>query len=199
MPVVTNFMNQAVKVCATLSTHRKLTRWGGAAVMVFAVSGCGMPLGPPRERDRDAAVEQGEENGGGFLFGEQGVPLFQGERPAPAPGGGGGGIGVNALLWRATLDTIAFMPLSSADPFGGVIITDWYALPDAGGGERFKLTVFILDHRLRADGIKVAVFRQEQANGVWVDAAVNASTAADLEDVILTRAREMWLDANAEP
>jgi len=164
--------------------------------MVFAVAGCGIPLGPPRERDRDAAVEQGEENGG-FLFGEQGVPLFQGGDPAPAAGGGG--IGVNALLWRATLDTIAFMPLSSADPFGGVIITDWYAPPDAGGGERFKLTVFILDHRLRADGIKVAVFRQEQTNGVWVDAAVNPSTATDLEDVILTRAREMWLDANAGP
>src|SRR5438874_8475199 len=81
-----------------------------------------------------------------------------------------GGIGVNSYLWRATLDTLAFMPLQSADPYGGVVITDWYVNPEAPG-ERFKCTVYILDARLRADGLNVAVFKQNKnAAGEWIDA-----------------------------
>ncbi len=101
-------------------------------------------------------------------------------------------LGVNSYLWHASLDTLAFMPLHSADPFGGVIITDWYSAPDAPG-ERMKVTVYILDRRLRADGIKLKVFRQVAQNGVWQDAAVNPDTATKLEDAILTRARELRL------
>ena len=103
-------------------------------------------------------------------------------------------LGVNSYLWHASLDTLAFMPLQSADPFGGVIITDWYSAADSPT-ERLKVTVYILDRRLRADGIKLAVFRQVQANGNWQDAAVNPDTATKLEDAILTRARELRLAA----
>ena len=79
-------------------------------------------------------------------------------------------IGVNGYLWRATLDTLKFMPLASADPYGGVIITDWYANPEAPN-ERLKITVYILDARLRADGLNVAVFKQNKAaDGQWIDA-----------------------------
>jgi hypothetical protein len=102
-------------------------------------------------------------------------------------------LGVNSYLWHATLDTLSFMPLQSADPFGGVIITDWYSAPE-NPNERMKVTIYILDRRLRADGIKVAVFRQTHAaDGVWADAAVNPDTATKLEDAILTRARELRL------
>jgi hypothetical protein len=101
-------------------------------------------------------------------------------------------LGVNSYLWHASLDTLAFMPLSSADPFGGVIITDWYSAPD-DKNERMKVTVYILDRRLRADGIKIAVFRQTNAGGVWADAAVNPDMSTRLEDAILTRARELRL------
>jgi hypothetical protein len=101
-------------------------------------------------------------------------------------------LGVNAFLWHASLDTLAFMPLASADPFGGVIITDWYSAPD-DKNERVKVTVYILDRRLRADGIKIAVFRQTNAGGVWADAAVNPDMSTRLEDAILTRARELRL------
>jgi hypothetical protein len=101
-------------------------------------------------------------------------------------------LGVNSYLWHASLDTLAFMPLASADPFGGVIITDWYSAPD-DQNERMKITVYILDRRLRADGIKLAVFRQTKAGAVWTDAAVNPDTAVRLEDAILTRARELRL------
>ena len=101
-------------------------------------------------------------------------------------------LGVNSYLWHATLDTLAFMPLQSEDPFGGVIITDWYASPQTPN-ERVKVTVYILDRRLRADGLKVAVFRQAKSNEGWVDAAVNPDTAVKLTDAILTRARELRL------
>ena len=101
-------------------------------------------------------------------------------------------LGVNSYLWHASLDTLAFMPLASADPFGGVIITDWYSAPD-DANERMKVTVYILDRRLRADGLKIAVFRQTRAGASWADAAVNPDTATRLEDAILTRARELRL------
>ena len=101
-------------------------------------------------------------------------------------------LGVNSFLWHASLDTLSFMPLASADPFGGVIITDWYSAPD-DTNERLKVTVYILDRNLRADGIKIAVFRQTRASGIWTDAAVNPDTATKLEDAILTRARELRL------
>jgi hypothetical protein len=99
-------------------------------------------------------------------------------------------LGVNSYLWHATLDTLAFMPLASADPYGGVIITDWYSAP-SNLNERMKITIYILDRRLRADGLKVAVFRQTRSNEGWVDATVNPQTASKLEDAILTRAREL--------
>jgi len=101
-------------------------------------------------------------------------------------------LGVNSYLWHATLDTLAFMPLASADPYGGVIITDWYSAPK-NPDERMKLTIYILDRRLRADGIKVAVFRQTRSQSGWMDAQVNPDTATKLEDAILTRARELRL------
>ena len=103
------------------------------------------------------------------------------------------GIGVNGYLWRATLDTLAFMPLASADPYGGVVITDWYVNPEKPD-ERFKCTVYILDARLRADGLNVAVFKQNRdASGNWVDAPTAAQTETDIENAILTRARQLRL------
>jgi hypothetical protein len=101
-------------------------------------------------------------------------------------------LGVNSFLWHATLDTLSFMPLRSADPFGGVIITDWYSAP-AAPNDRVRVTAYILDRRLRADGLKITVFRQTQTPQGWVDAAVNPETAVKLEDAILTRARELKL------
>jgi hypothetical protein len=101
-------------------------------------------------------------------------------------------LGVNSYLWRATLDTINFMPLASADPVGGVVISDWYAAPDKPD-EHMKVTVYILDRRLRADAVKVSVFRQVRNPNGWTDAAVNPDTGIKLENAILARARELRL------
>jgi hypothetical protein len=100
------------------------------------------------------------------------------------------GIGVNAYLWRGALDTLSFMPLMSADPFGGVIITDWYS-PAGSTGERFKATAYILGRELRADAVRVSLFHQVQQGGQWVDAPLSAGTATELENKVLTRAREL--------
>jgi hypothetical protein len=115
-------------------------------------------------------------------------PFGGGRKPAPAAP-----IGVNGYLWRATLDTLAFMPLASADPYGGVILTDWYVNPEKPD-ERFKCTVYILDTRLRADGLNVTVFKQvRDATGAWVDAPASDQTSTDIENAILTRARQLRL------
>lgn len=111
---------------------------------------------------------------------------------------GGGGIGVNSYLWRASLDTLTFMPLDSADPFGGVIITEWHS-PAETPNERFKVTVYILGTELRSDGLKVSVFRQLRDGDGWRDGPLDARTATELEDVILTRARQFRIDATAAP
>lgn len=118
------------------------------------------------------------------------IDLFGGKDESSS----GGGIGVNGYLWRASLDTLAFMPLVSADPFGGVIITDWYSAKDSPG-ERVKMTVYILDTRLRADGIRVSVFRQQRSEeGTWVDGAIDPATPTKIENAILTRARELRVE-----
>ena len=99
-------------------------------------------------------------------------------------------IGVNSYLWRAALETVSFMPLLQTDSSGGVIVTDWYANP-ANPGERVKLTVTILDQDLRADAVRVAASRQVAAAGGWAEAPVQAATVQRLEDIILTKAREL--------
>jgi hypothetical protein len=99
-------------------------------------------------------------------------------------------IGVNAYLWRASLDALSFAPLLQADANGGVIITDWYANPQ-NPGERVKLTVAILDRDLRADALRVSGTRQIAQNGTWVDAPLQAATVQRVEEIILTRARDL--------
>lgn len=105
-------------------------------------------------------------------------------------------IGVNSYLWRATLEALSFMPLLQTDSNGGVVVTDWYTNPN-NPNERMKVSVTILDQDLRADALRVAASRQVLTNGVWVDAPVAAATTQKLEDVILTRARDLRRQASA--
>lgn len=150
------------------------------------------------------------------LFGEGGLSL--GGKSASDAEEGASGLGVNSFLWRASLDTLSFMPLASADPFGGVIITDWYSAPDAPD-ERFKVTVYILGRQLRSDAVRAQVFRQARGSAAatilararqpagqrqparpapvrggpadWVDVPVDQATPGELENAILTRARQL--------
>jgi len=157
--------------------------------MSLALGACNFDIGGeakyPENRQPGQNMPQYEEPES--VFGQGGLFGSAGKEDGS---GGGGGVGVNSLLWRASLDTVSFMPLVSADPFGGVIITDWYT-PPATPDERFKVNVYILGRALRADGIRASVFRQQNQGGTWLDAPVALNTATDLENAILTRARQL--------
>lgn len=126
---------------------------------------------------------------GSLASDEGGIALFGDNKDTKRSDSGG--FGVNAFLWRATLDTIAFMPIQSADPFGGLIVTDWYSSPDTPD-ERTKLNIIIRDRDLRADGLKVTIFRQTRTHGKeWVNADSPKEAATSVENAILTKARQI--------
>lgn len=161
----------------------------GVAALVGVTASCS---GIKTERTTQESIESVEDKrkrAGGKLFGDDALTLGGVERPAAAAGGGG--IGVNSFLWRASLDTVLFMPVNSADPFGGVIITDWHTPQDAPPEERFKLNIYILGRSLRADGVRVAVFRQVKDGASWRDASVAEEVGTKIEDAILTKARQL--------
>lgn len=120
------------------------------------------------------------------IFGGDGLKIGRSDDKDSASSG----IGVNSYLWQATLDTISFMPLASADPFGGVILTDWYSPPNSPR-ERLKINAFIMGRELRSDAIQVKVFRQIKNGNDWQDSSVAENTESKLEDAILTRARQI--------
>lgn len=122
----------------------------------------------------------GVEGGDGFTYFSS----------SAAGGAGGAPVSVNTFLWRASLDTVSFMPLVSADAYGGVLITDWYAPPETPD-ERFKINLFVTGQALRADSVKAVVFRQIRQGGDWRDSAVDPSTARGLENTVLSRARQL--------
>lgn len=170
---------------------------GGCAVCLFLclalfLSGCSKegegikteakyPTGAERDSSNDIYTKQEG------IFGED-FPLFGGKKDKESRPDSG--MEVNSFLWRASLDTVSFMPLASADPFGGVIITDWYQPPESPG-ERFKANVFILGRELRTNALKVKLYRQVKESGVWKDADVEPGAREKLEDTILTRARSL--------
>ena len=128
-------------------------------------------------------------NVAGSLFGPQGLSVnLLGKSRANSTAGAA--LGVNAYLWRGALDTLSFMPLSSADPFGGVIITDWWQPPQAPD-ERFKATAYILGRELSAAALRLSIFRQVLKGGHWVDAAVSPETVSEIENRVLDRARTL--------
>ena len=175
-----------------------------ALISSTLVSGCGLDVKEdylvldPMQRDSYIYESELKNKPGGYgstIFGDGGLDLLTLGRGSKK-GLGGPGVAVNSYLWRATLDTIAFMPLSSADPFGGVIITDWYSPPEAPK-ERYKLSDYIMARQLRADGVKVAVFRQKtSAPGTWQSETVSKDTAINLENKILVRARQLRVASN---
>lgn len=158
---------------------------------LIGLSACG--LGPTTEETttsypKDEKDRRKERRG--KLTGDEGLTIGgnTGEKDKDT---GKNPLGVNSFLWRATLDTLSFLPMTAADPFGGTILTDWYEDPETPG-ERFKVNVLILDRQLRADSLKISTFRQQKSKtGEWADAPTDAKLGRKLEDTVLTRAREL--------
>lgn len=160
----------------------------------FLLASCGLPVVGQYPQPVSAGSDIYDPTGNvankpkNSVFGPNGLTF--GGPSKPEPGAGSSGIGVNSFLWRASLDTIAFMPLASADPFGGIILTDWYS-PPGSPDERFKAQIYILSRELRSDGVTAKVFKQVRQNGQWVSAPLSPDTTDKLIDAILTRAREL--------
>lgn len=164
-----------------------------ALAAAFAITACSS-WGGKTESVQDEIFKEQRKHGS--IFGtEGGLNLLGSNRTKGEQDGTG--LGVNGFLWRASLDTLSFMPVVSADPFGGVILTDWYSPADTPN-ERFKVNLYILDRQLRADGVRVSVFRQLRNGATWQDAGVSADTGARLEDAILTRARQLRISQTAQ-
>jgi hypothetical protein len=157
-----------------------------AAALTATLGGCG---GGNLDTSAKNTHDSSEQPSSGFLTGGSGGLFNLGgghDKAAPADPA----MGVNVYLWRGTLETLKFMPLAQADPFGGVIITDWWT-PASSPSERFKATAYVLSRQLRADGVRVTLFRQVQQNGQWVDAPVDPSKPTELENMVLAKAREL--------
>jgi Domain of unknown function (DUF3576) len=175
-------------------------RWAlGAslALLLLALGACeGTNVNSQYPERRDGRTVPAPSSERDTVFGPGGFSFFNlgdtGKKKQQTDGTGG--VAVNSFLWRASLDTMSFMPLASADPFGGVIITDWYSPPETPN-ERFKATVYILERELRANGVRVALFRQSRNGSDWQDVATSQETAVSLENAILTRARQLRVSA----
>lgn len=150
-------------------------------IMLTSCSSFQVPDWIDTEGARDKAMNTGKPEGGRI---QDNFKLFGSDVKDT-----GATIGVNALLWRASLDTVSFMPLDQADPYGGIISTEWYTNPE-NPNERYKIIIYILDSRLRADAIRVAFFMQQLLNGEWVNVTVSDETRITLENSILTKARQ---------
>lgn len=182
----------ALKFLTATTVLLTLAACGGASQSDYD-SYPGSAPGNERILGRSATIADKKQQSG--LFGDKGLDIFGSDKKTNQ---NGGGIGVNSFLWRATLDTLSFMPLSSADPFGGVIITDWYSPPETPN-ERFKVTGYILGTALRTDALKVSIFRQVKSGpDQWTDATVESKTVTAMEDAILTRARQLRIDSASQ-
>jgi hypothetical protein len=168
--------------------HPVMTRPTGTAVAVILSLGCLALAGCASKAAPNVTGTAAAPRTGGFHLFSRKAPKAGVDNPVA--------IGVNSYLWRASLDVLNFMPLASADPYGGLIVTDWYVNPEKTD-ERFKVNVYILDTRLRADGVNVSINRQTKgADGQWVNAQTSSQTESSMEDAILARARSIRIGAD---
>ena len=102
---------------------------------------------------------------------------------------------VNVFLWRGALETVDFMPLASADPVGGTIITDWYSTGE-NINERCKLNIFINGTTLTTENLRVTSFCQEFKNQTWINKTINKDNNIKIENAILNKAKKLRLQSS---
>ena len=129
---------------------------------------------------------------GGGLFGEDGMGLFKGGKEKDSKGFASAGMPINPYLWSASLETLSFMPLNSADPFGGTIFTDWYS-SEINENERCKINVFISGAELKTQNLRVSSFCEVFKNNKWVGIKTNNEDNIGLENAILNKAKKLKL------
>ncbi len=172
-------------------SFKKLPFFVAAFAVLLLVNACSGIKGEAKypTGNRDKADQGDIYTDHESIFGEDGLKVFSTKNKQETDNNP---LSVNAFLWRASLETVSFMPLASADPFGGVIITEWYNNPEEPNS-RHKLNVFITDKQLRASALKVSMFKQERSseNTSWKDVKVSPAATKKVEDAILAKAREL--------
>lgn len=172
-----------------------------AAIGLVVVAGAGLSACSSWKNIQTEAPEVNPTDmpkGPGLLSGESGnlLDAFKGSGNGQATEANTN-IGVNIYLWRAALESIAFMPITQADSNGGVIVTDWYSQPNQQD-ERVRANILILGKSLRAEALKVTLFRQQRVGNEWKDVVVSLATTTALEDTILTKARALKVQTLAK-
>lgn len=160
------------------------------------LAGCSGDLSPKGNQPVPMGRNEARKRDFGNLFGDDFL-AFGGPKKPASPGMMASAT-VNPFIWRASLDTLSFMPLASADALGGVIVTDWYTSPSAPQ-ERIKVTIYVTNPQLRADAIKVTIYKQTNKGGAWISASADGAAATEMENIILSKARQLrvkYLEAN---
>lgn len=163
---------------------------------LFLLAGCSGDVSPKEGQTVPVGREEARKKDFGHLFGDEFLSFGAPKKPGSSDMAVSSA--VNPFIWRASLDTLSFMPLSSADALGGVIVTDWYTAPRAPQ-ERIKVTIYVTNPQLRTDAIKATIYKQVNKGGTWVSAPSDAAAATQMENIILSRARQLrvkHLEAN---
>ena len=176
-----------------LTEEEKKELWSKAQTTGEIINRSGTPFNSATDKELALSDAQNRLMTGGGLFGKKAsLNLFENNNNSENTSAGIIGMPVNPYLWRASLNTIDFMPLSSTDPFAGTIITDWYTA-ETNLGERCKLNIFINGKDLKTNNLKVSSFCQTLKNNQWVNIPSQIEENIKLENVILNEAKKLKL------
>ena len=176
-----------------LTEEERQELWSKAQTTGEIINRSGTVFSPSLDKDLAMRDAQNRLNTGGGLLGEDGLDFFGDDDKKNSGSGSFAGMPINPYLWSASLETLSFMPLSSADPFGGTIFTDWYT-SEINENERCKINVFINGAELKTQNLRVSSFCETFKNNKWVGIKTNNENNISLENAILNKAKKLKLN-----
>ena len=180
-----------------MSEEEKKELWSKAQTRQAIIDRSGTMFNSATEPEVAMRDAQTRLQSGGGMLGKGGLSVdgILGGKKDSDQGNLVSSMNVNVFLWRGALETIDFMPLSSADQIGGTIITDWYST-DENYNERCKLNIFISGMELKTENLRVTSFCQELKNQTWINKKINKENNIKIENAILNRAKKQKLQSS---
>ena len=175
-----------------LTEEEKKELWSKAQTTGEIINRSGTPFNSATDKKLAMDDAQNRLITGGGLFGKKASLNLFGDETDSQQTSVGVGLPINPFLWKASIETISFMPLASTDPFAGTIITDWYTAEN-NINERCKLNIFINGADMKTDNLKVLSFCQSLKNNQWVNSPPNSEDNVRLENAILNKAKKLKL------
>ena len=180
---------------SNLSDEEKKALWDNAQTQGEIIRRSGTPFNLATDKDKAMSDAENRLRTGGGLLGKKASFSFLGDDNETSSQITSLGMPINPYLWKASLNTLNFMPLSSTDPFAGTIITDWYTA-ETNINERCKLNIFINGQELKTQNLKVLSFCQVYKNNNWVNQSPNTENNIKLENAILNKAKKLKLKSS---